>query len=174
MIIELMGNGDSVLDALRIINHCIRYWPHIPVVVCTELHHAPLFQLLRAMDVRGIYLKQEPIDTLIQCIENAWHGSHKFSPMVSHSLQKMEQVTHSPLTEKELEVMVFLLSGKNVTTIAKLMHRDIRTVSTHKRSAMRKIGFKNDSEILSHSQWMIPHNKTYSLPLSQQEDDYGK
>ncbi|WP_337264085.1 MULTISPECIES: response regulator transcription factor [unclassified Serratia (in: enterobacteria)] len=154
IITELAGDGDSVLDALRSISHCIRYWqPQIPVVVCTAIQNAPLFQLLRAINVRGICLKQEPIETLTHCVERALQDCTAFSPMASQYLPET-QGYYSPLTEKELEVLVHLFSGKNVTAVAKLMNRDIRTISTHKRNAMRKVGFKSDSEMFSNSNWM--------------------
>jgi two-component system capsular synthesis response regulator RcsB len=154
LITELSGDDDSVLDVLYSISHCTRHYQHqIPVVVCTTLQNASLFQLLRAINVRGICLKQEPIETLTYCIERTLQGYVEFSPMVSQYLPENNE--HClPLTEKELEVLMHLFKGKNVTEVAKAMNRDIRTISTHKINAMRKVGFKNDSEMFSNSKWM--------------------
>jgi len=154
LIAELAGNGDSMMDILSTLSHCIRHWqPQIPVVVCTTIQNVSLFQLLRAINVRGICLKQEPIETLTHCVERVLQGYFEFSPIVTQYLPKIEE-HHLPLTARELEVLVHLFSGKNVTEVAKAMNRDIRTISTHKRNAMRKIGFKNDSEMFSNSNWM--------------------
>ena len=154
LITELEGEGDSVLNVVNSISRCIRYWQHqVPVVVCTSIQNASLFQLLRAVDVRGIYLKQEPIETLTYCVEQVLQGRAEFSPIVSQYLPETKG-HYTPLTEKELEVLMHLFNGKNVTAVANVMNRDIRTISTHKRNAMRKIGFKNDGEMFSNSEWM--------------------
>lgn len=155
VIMELMSNGGSVLDALRIINTCTRNRPEISIVICTTLQYRSLFQVLRLMNVRGIYLKEEPIDILLQCLNQTLIGCQGFSPMVIDTLPDTISAGNSLLTGKELEVLLHLFSGKNVTTIARLMQRDVRTISSHKRRAMRKIGFKNDSEIFSNAYWMM-------------------
>lgn len=154
LITELVGDGDSVLDVLSSISRCIRYWQHqVPVVVCTSIQNASMFQLLRAINVRGICLKQEPIETLTHCVERVLQGRVEFSPMVSQYLPATKGY-YTPLTEKEFEVLRHLFNGKSVTEVANIMSRDIRTVSTHKRNAMRKVGFKNDGEMFSNSEWM--------------------
>ncbi|WP_051916514.1 MULTISPECIES: response regulator transcription factor [unclassified Serratia (in: enterobacteria)] len=154
LIVELGDDNDSVLEVLSTISDCIHFWqPKIPIVVCTTIRNAPFFRLLRAIDIRSICLKQESIETLAHCIEQVLHGGYEFSPMVNQYLAETEGY-YSLLTAKELEVLVHLFSGKNVTEVAKLMNRDIRTISTHKRNAMRKIGFKNDSEMFSNSNWI--------------------
>lgn len=167
LIMELALDGNTALSALQTVNYCVQNWRHISVVVYTAIHHAPLFQILYAMNVRGIYLKREPIDELLQCIEQVLQGDYGFSSVVSHSLPKAENTNHFPLTKKELEILMLLFNGKNVTTIAKLLKRDIRTVSAHKRNAMRKIGFKTDSEMFSNSKWMtVPlYNLKHSIPF---------
>lgn len=172
LVTELAGDGASVLDVLSTLSHCIRYWqPQIPVVVCTSIQNAPLFQLLRAINVRGICLKQEPIETLLQCIARVLQGYSEFSPMVSQYLPETQR-DYAPLTEKELEVLLHLFSGKNVTAVAKLMNRDVRTVSTHKRNAMRKIGFKNDSEMFSNSGWVaLTSCRAYITYVPHQEEN---
>jgi two-component system capsular synthesis response regulator RcsB len=59
------------------------------------------------------------------------------------------------LTRRELDVLTYLFSGMNVSAVAAKMHRDIRTISTHKRNAMAKLGFKNDSELFAQGIWMM-------------------
>ena len=51
------------------------------------------------------------------------------------------------LTPKEFEVLMYLLEGLSVTNIARLMHRDVRTISTHKRNAMWCVGLKSSGEV---------------------------
>lgn len=53
------------------------------------------------------------------------------------------------LSPREREVIRCCLSGLSVTDIAKKFSRDINTISTQKRSAFRKLGVRNDSELFN-------------------------
>lgn len=54
--------------------------------------------------------------------------------------------TREPLSRNEREVLHLLLEGKTVSEIALQRHRSIKTVSTQKSSALRKLGLRNDAE----------------------------
>lgn len=53
------------------------------------------------------------------------------------------------LTKKEVIIITYLLNGKTVTDIAKLTNRDVRTISTQKNNAYKKLGVKNDISLLA-------------------------
>ena len=160
IIMELTGGGESVLDALRMIGLCTRQLSRIPVVVCTEILHVKLFNMLRALGVNGICMKQEPVATLIDCVGKVLAGKQGNSETVMQLLSS-EGDLGSSLTEKELKVLGFIFDGKSVTATAKLMSRDVRTVSSHKRNAMTKLGFKNDSEMFLHAKWLARNCMSY-------------
>lgn len=61
---------------------------------------------------------------------------------------------NTALTARELDVLAYLFSGLSVSRVAQALHRDIRTISTHKRNAMVKLGFHNDSELFAQGTWM--------------------
>lgn len=52
-----------------------------------------------------------------------------------------------PLSIKEKTVMEFLSRGLSVTQTAKQLNRSVKTISSQKRQAMRKLGIKRDREI---------------------------
>ncbi|CAI1647089.1 response regulator transcription factor [Serratia fonticola] len=154
IIMELYGLGESVLDALRIINICRASWPHIPIVICTAIENSCLLTLIRNMGVRGMCLKSESLTSIVSCISQVVKGNYFFSDRIVANLDKN---IHSciPLTSKEIDVLELIFSGKTVTATSSMMHRDIRTVSTHKRNAMEKLGFKNDGEMFIQGDWMF-------------------
>ncbi|RDK91081.1 response regulator transcription factor [Enterobacillus tribolii] len=159
LVMELCGEGESVLDGLRLISRCNESWPLTPVVVCTELNDPRGIQLLVSSGVSGLVLKQEPIIALVQCIQSVLTGGRAYSPKVQQMIAKTD-IVQKHLTARELDVLDHLFTGKNVTRTASMMHLDIRTVSTYKRNAMFKLGFHSDSELFSHGGWMAKSNNS--------------
>lgn len=154
VILELCGHGESVMDGLRAIK-LLRYrWPSMPIVVSTALMNTELFKQLILLKVNCIYFKRDPLSALSTCIMRAMEGQYCYSPRVS-------ELTHAGisrseiLTEREMDVLECLMNGKSVTAVATILQRDIRTVSTHKRNAMRKLGFCSDYELYTHGNWLF-------------------
>lgn len=165
LVMDLCGEKESVLDGLRLLSRIRTLWPDLGVVVCTAFHDYRILQLVASSGVQGLLLKNEPTLALAQCVTQVMAGRKFFSPKVRQLLrlealgigQKHEGTS---LTTRELDVLTHLFSGMNVTSVAVTMHRDIRTISTHKRNAMAKLGFQNDSELFVQGTWMAktgPH-----------------
>lgn len=153
LIMELCGEAESVLDGLRLIAMCNEHWPLTSIVVCTALDDLRVLQLLAASGIKGLLLKKEPTLALAQCVEQVLAGEQSYSPKVRQLLAG-HSLEGKALTTRELDVLAYLFSGKSVTTAALTMHRDVRTVSTHKRNAMAKLGFQNDGELFTQGTWM--------------------
>lgn len=150
VIMELSGEGESILDGLKIINQYLANWPSASLIVCTALTDDRLLKQLVAMEVHGIYLKQDPLSTLIQCVRKVMDDKYSYSPQAAVLVDRGFSRSPPPmLTYREIEVLRCLFTGKSVTTTALVLDRDIRTVSSHKRNAMSKLGFDNDSELYS-------------------------
>lgn len=155
VMMELSGEGESILDGLKVISQYLADWPLTPLIVCTASTDARLLRQLVAMGVNGIYLKQDPLSTLVQCVRQVMNDKYSHSPQAA-ALINSGFSRHQPpmLTFREMEVLGCLFMGKTVTSTALALHRDIRTVSTHKRNAMNKLGFYNDSELYSWGTWL--------------------
>lgn len=52
------------------------------------------------------------------------------------------------LTQPEQQTMELILQGQPVCSISKIVQRDYKTVSTHKRSVMRKLGTSSDAGLI--------------------------
>jgi len=68
---------------------------------------------------------------------------------ISPSVQQIFQRQHVPekpirLTSEEKKVLECMKNGKNGVQIAKLLFRSQKTISSHKRNIMKKLGVKDD------------------------------
>lgn len=153
VIMELAGKGEAVLTSLRTVKQLLGAQRKTPLIVCTSLADPRLLKQLFSLGVKGIYHKQDPLSALSQCIFQVMERQVGFSPQAAKLLED-KLFTTPLLTPREIDVLEGLSSGKNLTTIARTLYRNIRTVSSHKRSAMHKLGFQNNGELYS---WLAHH-----------------
>src|SRR6201990_2927926 len=56
------------------------------------------------------------------------------------------------LSKRELEVVRLFVSGMTIKEISEQLNRSIKTISTQKNTAMRKLGLERDSELFQYAQ----------------------
>lgn len=154
IIMDLCGDGESVLEGLRVISTCLIKWPFIPLVVCTALTDVHFLQQIKPLNVSSICHKHDPLESIENCIMLAQRGIHQDSPTVQKLLSGERNILSS-LTKKELEVLVYLLGGSSVSAMSRMLNRDVRTISSHKCNAMKKLGYKNNNEFYTRGHWML-------------------
>ncbi|WP_380183010.1 LuxR C-terminal-related transcriptional regulator [Kalamiella sp. sgz302252] len=153
LIMELCGENDSVLDGLKFLRLSLARWPTTAIIINTAFTDTRILQLLAATEIQGLVLKQEPAIALLQCAQQVIAGTKSFSHKVKQLLSKQPAGSEN-LTPRELEVLTHLFAGKNVTGTAQEIARNARTVSTHKRNAMHKLGINSDGELYLQGMWM--------------------
>lgn len=154
VIMDLCGDGESVLEGLRIIATCKKDWPLIPIVVCTALTDIRFLQQVKLLKVSAICYKHDPLQSIEDSIFHARHGTSQDSSTVQRML-KEERNTPATLTKKEMDTLIYLLAGCSVSDMSKILNRDIRTISSHKCNAMVKLGYRNNSELFTRGRWMF-------------------
>lgn len=163
LIMDVCGENELMLDGLRLLAHVRETHPTMKIVICTDFSDYRVLELLVSSKAHGILLKHEPALALTQCITRGMSGSQQWlSPKVQQLLAKTTP-KNTALTARELDVLACLFSGQSVSRVAQTLHRDIRTISTHKRNAMMKLGFHNDSELFAQGTWMAKVGPTSGL-----------
>jgi len=151
---DICGENELMLDGLRLLAHLHESHSSIKVIICTDFSDHRILELLASSNASGVLLKHEPVLALTQCVSAVMSGKRQWlSPKAKRLLSKSTP-SNTPLTARELDVLAYLFSGLSVSRIAKTLYRNIRTVSTHKRNAMIKLGFHNDSELFAQCTWM--------------------
>ena len=59
--------------------------------------------------------------------------------------------TYSPLSGRELEVLQLLAEGKTKSQIASLLHVSVKTVNSHRRHILEKLGVSSDAELIKYA-----------------------
>lgn len=93
--------------------------------------------------ISGFVGKAEPLAELSDAVIRVSQGLCRIPPSC-----KLLPV-HVELSRNEREVLLLMLDGLTVSEIALHRHRSIKTVSTQKIAALRKLGLRNDAEVFA-------------------------
>jgi two-component system capsular synthesis response regulator RcsB len=151
--IEMPGlDGGS--NAVPFLRRLLRREPHPYVVVLTMICHGHLLAGLRNIGVTGIVDKRDAAETLIKAIAAVTAGGVHLSQQVRAALDAAElapQLHTGALSPREWEVFQLSVQGVAVCEIAQRLRRSGKTISTQKRSAMRKLGLETEVDLINYA-----------------------
>jgi DNA-binding NarL/FixJ family response regulator len=73
------------------------------------------------------------------------------APLEPVSLATTDSRPYESLSKREKEIMLAISSGDSLKAIATDLGLSIKTISTYKKRIFTKMGFKNDTQLISHS-----------------------
>ena len=103
----------------------------------------------------GYVLKECAFEQLVRAVHTVAKGNIYLSPQVAsvvtrdylHHLPETDSSIYSLLTPRECEVLQLLAEGKKAQQIASLLHVSVKTVSSHRRHIMDKLGIDSIAEL---------------------------
>ncbi|MCB7145207.1 response regulator transcription factor [Stenotrophomonas maltophilia] len=139
-IIDLtLAPGDRSSDELvSLLREC---FPHVPLLAFATLTPTTRIDHLLTAGISGVVSKSEPLEMLSEAIVRISQGLCRLPADCLFPANREE------LSRNEREVLDLLLAGLTVSEIALHRHRSVKTVSTQKVAALRKLGLRNDVEI---------------------------
>ncbi|WP_042885032.1 response regulator transcription factor [Achromobacter sp. DH1f] len=146
--------NSSYPDGLALLTFVRRRYPEIRVIIFTMIDNPLLIHRMFELQVSGLLSKMDSFEH----IENALHALDDDEPYCSPIIQKILQSYKNSrldphpierLSPRELEVLRLCASGLPVGKVAEQLRRSIKTISTQKTTAMKKLGFANDADLYS-------------------------
>lgn len=110
---------------------------------------AHLQHLYRGVATSNILYRHQSVSTVLQLIENILLSQQ---PTPEDTQKTVKVCLHEPLTRREQEVLHHLKQGKAHASVARCMGIKEKTISSHKRAAMKKLNFRRTSELFH---WML-------------------
>jgi DNA-binding NarL/FixJ family response regulator len=126
------------LSGIQVARSVLEECPRTAVVVYADAADRPL--LAEALDagVRGVVLKEAPLDDVLRAVDVAARGSTYIDPVLAGHL--VASGTGTPhLTQREREVLRLLADGCSNEEIGNRLTISPETVRTHVRKAMDKL-----------------------------------
>jgi two-component system capsular synthesis response regulator RcsB len=144
------GEGTAV-SLLRRVLHGGRY-PR--VVVLTMIHHARTLMGLMHLGVTAIVDKRDVAGSLTEAIDCAFSGTIYLSGHACRALSALDRMSNvkvGVLSAQEWKVFQMYAHGMTIRQIAQKLDRSGKTISTQKRSAMRKLGLETEIELADYA-----------------------
>jgi two-component system, NarL family, invasion response regulator UvrY len=145
--ISMPGRGGiDVLKDLKIEK------PKLPVLVLSMYPEEQYAIRALKAGAAGYLTKESAPEELIEAIRKVSRGGKYISAslaesLVSHVGTNSEKPLQETLSDREYQVMLMIASGKTVTEIASELSLSVKTISTNRVRALRKMGMKNSAEI---------------------------
>ena len=150
VILEISISDGKGLQLLRELK---KNRPELPVLVLSiypEGYHAA--RAIRA-GADGYVTKEKTTDELLKAISKV-SGGHKYiSPSFAEKLtfdmgSAVKNPLHEKLSERELQVMCCIASGKTIKKMSEDLSLNIHTISTYRSRMLSKMGMTNDAEVI--------------------------
>ena len=139
-------------DLFTLIRQILAVRPTQKMLILTMSSEMIFAKKYLQLGVRGFINKEAPPSEITMAITNVLNNRRYISSRVRDTLTL--EMLDSPakslfdtLSERELEIMNYLIDGKNVSEIAKMLAIHISTVSTHKANILQKLGVPNVIEL---------------------------
>jgi two-component system, NarL family, captular synthesis response regulator RcsB len=157
LVTDLAMPGGQFGDGLPMIGYLRRNFPDIPIVVLTMLENAALLKRLAELGVIAVVHKSDDLGHIGLAVQQVSRGIEYMSPQVRGALESLRLNSSGKsdevlLSRRELEVVRLFVSGMTIKEISEKLNRSIKTISTQKNTAMRKLGLDRDSELFQYAQ----------------------
>ena len=148
-----MPGDDRYGDGLKLVDYLLRHFPQTHLLIFTMIDNRLVLDSLYDLGVAGVVTKKGSLDELLQALDcvvrgKVYRGHGMLDPETVVNARSEVEERIARLSMRELEVIRHFVSGSNVGDIAKLLNRSVKTVSTQKISAMRKLEVGTDQALV--------------------------
>jgi len=150
-------------DGMAFIGYLLRRFPGLKVLVLTMLSNPMMVASLYDLGVAGVVQKQHDHKELIRALRtialgNRYHPpnrapnhtpGHAQANAASHANPASLDERIASLSPREFEVLRLFAQGHAVSEVAAKLNRSVKTVSSQKTAAIRKLGVNNNQELIA-------------------------
>ncbi|HET8828850.1 MAG TPA: response regulator transcription factor [Pelobium sp.] len=128
------------MDGMELVKEALAVQPDLKIIVLTMHDEPHKVQEMMALGVDGYILKKYAQQELLTALSVVGNGGKFFSNEVSNILVRGLGLNADDLvlTDREVEVLKFIMQEKSSKEIAKELFISERTVETHRKNMIRK------------------------------------
>lgn len=157
-------NGDVVLldinlpgiSGIEVLKKIKEIKPELPILILSRYSdHRYAIRFLKA-GADGYLSKTMATDELIRAIKTVSAGRKYISSSVAEKLvRNLENNTRKPihelLSKREYQIMCLIACGKTVTNISNQLNLSVKTISTFRVRALKKMQMKTNAELIRYA-----------------------
>lgn len=159
--IVLMDIDMGETNGITTTKELLSIYPHLKILVLSMHSDSKYILSMLEAGAKGYILKNAGKQEMITAINTVATGDSYFSSQVSSKI--IEQLNsrknikaklksqNLPLTPREVEVLKLIAQEYSNTEIAEELYISIRTVDTHRRNLLEKLGVKNTAGLVKYA-----------------------
>ena len=153
VILDLAILGKTGFDILKEIK---REHPKLPVLILSN-HPEDQFAIrcLKAGSSGYLTKRSSPAE-ILEAVRKIHSGGKYISPHLAEEMAEYietdsERSLHESLSDRELQVMLLLATGKTVTDVAGELSVSVKTISTHRSHILEKMRMRRNTELTQYA-----------------------
>lgn len=148
-VLDLNMPGRSGLEAMPSI-HAIK--PDLPVLILSMVPERQIATRVFRAGGAGFVSKASAAEEIVAAVRRVAAGNKYVSPAVAEFLAadvsgEATRLGHDALSDRELQVLRLIASGRSTRQIADTLSLSVNTVATYRRRIMEKLGLRSDVDI---------------------------
>jgi DNA-binding NarL/FixJ family response regulator len=153
MVLDINLGGVS---GIELIGEIHQQRPRLPVVVLTMYSEEQYAVRAIKAGAAGFLTKESAPDKLIEAVRKVASGGRYVGAELAEVLasaiagDKADE-PHEGLSNRELEILKMIGSGKTVSEIARVLTLSVKTVSTHRTRILRKMNMHTNAELMRYA-----------------------
>ncbi len=153
VILDITMPGRSGVDVLADLK---RMRAKLPVLVLSTYPEDQYGKRVLKAGASGYLNKSSAPEELIRAIRKVLAGGRYVSEALAEKLaldlhQNQDQPLHETLSERELEVLRMIASGKTVSQVAGQLHLSVTTISTYRARILEKMNMTTSAELMHYA-----------------------
>lgn len=184
ILMDVKMPGIGGLEATRKI---LRVQPEIKVIAVTVYGDEPYPSRLLQAGAAGYITKGSSLDEMVLAIRTVCGGQRYISPEVAQqlALKHVTEQEESPfdlLSERELQVMLMITTGRKVQEISDQLYLSPKTINSYRYRLFEKLQVNNDVELthlamrhgMIDSEWALEQRINGFKPIKDKENKESK
>jgi len=146
------------MDGLQATREVLAINPQIEVLILTLDETEEVMRAATAAGARGIVMKSDAARELVSAVAALARHEPFYAPKASHiMIQSMAHPPaalpseHSGPTKRERDVVILVAEGRSNKEIGAALNISAKTVESHRRNVMHKLGLKSTAELVRYA-----------------------
>lgn len=152
VILDISLSDRSGLDVLPDLK---RHAPNTPVLILSMYGEEEFAVRAIRLGASGYLTKESAPERLLEALRALRAGGMYVSPMLAQALalrlQNRTERPHERLSPREFQILCLFGEGKTATEIARICCVSVKTVSTHRRHILEKMGFQTTAQLVRYA-----------------------
>ena len=152
VVLDVSMPGLSGFDILAQLKNV---YPSLTILMLSALSEDIYAKMALKSGASGFINKESASEELVKAIRKVYSGGLYVSQFIAEKFAnefKNNSLSqpHEMLSNREMQVMRLIASGKQVSEIAKILFLSVKTVSTYRARVLEKMNIKNNAELTNY------------------------